>query len=151
MRDLAIALDDRPGALAELGAALGSAGVSVEGGGAFVIDGVGIAHFLFKDATTARDALERAGIRVLTEREVLVQRLRQEVPGQLGEFSHLMAEAGVNIDVMYSDHANQLILAVDEIERERALSKARTRRTDHAADRHRKGSSNGTTGGFEGP
>jgi hypothetical protein len=34
MKDLAIALDNRPGALAEMGEALGKAGVSVEGGGA---------------------------------------------------------------------------------------------------------------------
>jgi hypothetical protein len=39
MRDLAIALDNRPGALAEMGEALGKAGVSVEGGGAWVVDG----------------------------------------------------------------------------------------------------------------
>ena len=33
MKDLTIALDDRPGALADLGTALGRAGVSIEGGG----------------------------------------------------------------------------------------------------------------------
>ena len=33
MRDLTIQLDNRPGALAEMGEALGRAGVSVEGGG----------------------------------------------------------------------------------------------------------------------
>ncbi|MBA2455476.1 MAG: amino acid-binding ACT domain-containing protein [Nocardioidaceae bacterium] len=124
MKDLAIALDDRPGALADMGAALGRAGVSVEGGGAFVVAGVGIAHFLFEDGGKARRALEDAGIRVLVEREVLVQRLRQDVPGQLGELSRLMAEAGVNIEVMYSDHANQLILVVDDVERGRSVSEA---------------------------
>jgi len=124
MKDLAIALDDRPGALADMGAALGRAGVSVEGGGAFVVAGVGIAHFLFEDCGKARRALEDAGIRVLVEREVLVQRLRQDVPGQLGELSRLMAEAGVNIEVMYSDHANQLILVVDDVERGRSVSEA---------------------------
>jgi len=33
MKDLAILLEDRPGALAEMGEALGRAGVSVEGEG----------------------------------------------------------------------------------------------------------------------
>ena len=84
MKDLALALENRPGALAEVGEALGRAGVSVEGGGAWVVAGVGIAHFLFEDGAAARKALEAAGIRVLEEREVLVQRLKQDVPGQLG-------------------------------------------------------------------
>jgi len=124
MKDLAISLDDRPGALGEVGAALGRAGVNVEGGGAFVTDGVGVAHFLLEDGAAARQALEDAGIRVLAERDVLVQRLRQGVPGQLGEFTRLIAEAGVNIEVLYSDHANQLILVVDDIERGRSVSEA---------------------------
>lgn len=51
IKDLAIELDNRPGALAEMGEALGRAGVSIEGGGAWVVDGRGVAHFLFVDAT----------------------------------------------------------------------------------------------------
>ena len=54
MIDLEIALDDRPGALAEMGEALGSAGVSIEGGGVFVVNGIGVAHFLFHDGDAAR-------------------------------------------------------------------------------------------------
>ena len=54
MKDLAIALENRPGALAEMGEALGRAGVSVEGGGAWVVDGRGVAHFLFADGAAAR-------------------------------------------------------------------------------------------------
>src|SRR5688500_18068641 len=46
MRDLAIRLENCPGALARMGEALGEAGVSIEGGGAFAVDGSGIAHFL---------------------------------------------------------------------------------------------------------
>jgi len=124
MKDLAIALDNRPGALAEMGEALGRAGVSVEGGGAFVVNGQGVAHFLFEDGAAARKALEAAGIHVLEEREVLVQRLNQAEPGQLGKISRLMAEAGVNIEVLYSDHDHQLILVVDDIEKGRAVSEA---------------------------
>ena len=122
MKDLTIELENRPGALAEMGEALGRAGVSVEGGGVFVVNGVGIAHFLFVDGRAARAALEAVGIRVLAERDVLVQRLKQDVPGQLGKISRRMAEAGVNIEVQYSDHDHQLILVVDDYERGRAVS-----------------------------
>src|SRR5947209_16124850 len=103
MKDLLIALGVRPGALAEMGDALGRAGVSIEGGGAWVVNGQGVAHFLFKDGTAARNALQAAGIRVLEERDVLVQRLNQAEPGQLGGISRRMAEAGVNIEGLYSD------------------------------------------------
>lgn len=124
MKDLAIALDDRPGALADMGDALGRAGVSIEGGGAWVVDGRGVAHFLVADGAAARKALDAAGIRVVAEREVLVQRLRQDVPGQLGALTRRMADAGVNIEVLYSDHDHRLILVVDDPERGRAVSDA---------------------------
>src|SRR5882724_7045152 len=87
MYDLTIALENRPGALAHMGDALGRAGVSIEGGGAFVVNGHGVAHFLFEDGVAARMALEAAGIQVLEDREVLVQRLNQTEPGQLGKIS----------------------------------------------------------------
>lgn len=38
-----------------------------------------------------------------------------------------MAEAGVNIEVRYSDHDHQLILVVDDIARGRMVSQAWTR------------------------
>jgi hypothetical protein len=124
MKDLAIALQNRPGALARMGEALGRAGVSIEGGGAWVVGGKAIAHFLFHDGTAARRALEAAGIRVLEERDVLVLRLQQAVPGQLGLLTRRMAEAGVNIEVLYSDHDHQLILVVDDLARGCTVSEA---------------------------
>src|SRR6185436_5650563 len=98
MKDLTISLENRPGALAEMGEALGRAGVSIEGGGAFVVNGQGVAHFLFADGEAARDALTAAGIRVVAVNNVLVQRLNQTQPGQLGKLTQRMAEAGVNIE-----------------------------------------------------
>jgi len=132
MKDLAIALDNRPGALAEMGDALGRAGVSIEGGGAFVVNGKGVAHFLFEDGAAARNALEAAGITVLEEREVLVQRLNQAQPGQLGKITRRMAEANVNIEVLYSDHDHQLILVVDDLAKGRAVSEAWKREQNFA-------------------
>jgi hypothetical protein len=114
MRDLTILLEDRPGALAAMGEALGRAGVSVEGGGAWVVDGRGVAHFLVADAAAARAALLAAGIRVAADREVVVQRLDQGTPGQLGALCARMAAAGVNIETLYSDHDHRLVLVVDD-------------------------------------
>ncbi|MDQ3081380.1 MAG: amino acid-binding ACT domain-containing protein [Chloroflexota bacterium] len=124
MKDLTIELDDRPGALAEMGEALARAGVSVEGGGAWVVQGQGVAHFLFTDGEAARVALESAGIRVSATRDVVVQRLKQAIPGQLGKLTRRMAEAGVNIEALYSDHDHQLILVVDDLSAGRAVADA---------------------------
>ena len=115
MKDLQIELAHRPGALADMGEALGRAGVSIEGGGVFLVEGRGVAHFLFEDATAARQALAAAGIRVVAERDVVMLRLAQAVPGQLGLIARRMAEAGVNIEVQYSDHERRLILVVDDV------------------------------------
>jgi len=124
MKDITIELDNQPGALATMGETLGQAGVSVEGGGAFVVNGRGVAHFLVEDGNRARQALEAVGLRVSQVREVLVQRLHQAVPGQLGKITRRMAQAGVNIEVLYSDHQNQLILVVDDLAKGRAVSEA---------------------------
>ncbi len=124
MIDLTIEIENRPGALAEMGEALGRAGVSVEGGGAWVVNGVGVAHFLFVDGAAARRALEAAGIRVVAERDVVVQRLRQDEPGQLGKLTRRMAEAGVNVEVLYSDHDHQLVLVVDDVAKGRVVAEA---------------------------
>ena len=129
MKDLSIAPENRPGALAHMGEALGRAGVSIEGGGAWVVDGEGVAHFLFADGAAARQALESAGIRVVAEREVVVQRLKQAVPGQLGALTRRMAEAGVNIEVLYSDHDHQLVLVVDDLVRGREVARAWSQET----------------------
>ena len=43
-----------------------------------------------------------------------MQRLNQDEPGQLGKFCRALADAGINIEVLYSDHDNQLVVAVDD-------------------------------------
>jgi hypothetical protein len=79
---------------------------------------------LFEDATAARKALEAVGIEVLGEREVLIQKLKQDQPGQLGKIARRMADAGVNIEVIYSDHQNQLIFGVDDLVKGKKVSDA---------------------------
>lgn len=118
MVDLCIALENRPGALAELGETLGRAGVSLEGGGVWAAE----AHFLVADGEAAVRALEAAAIRVRRVSEVVPLRLRQDEPGQLGTVARRMADAGVNILVQYSDHDGRLILVADDIGRARTVA-----------------------------
>jgi len=127
MVDLAIELENRPGALAAMGEGLGRAGVSIEGGGCWLAGGVAVAHFLFTDGAAARKALEAAGIKVLAERPVVTVRLKQGVPGQLGMLARRMGDAGVNIEVQYSDHDHRLILVVDKIDRAKEVAEAWSR------------------------
>lgn len=114
MYDIELQLSNEPGQLARMGSALGSAGVSVEGGGMFLAGGVGVAHFLVADGATAVRALEDADLTVVACREVLPLTLAQDEPGQLGKLTTAMAAAGVSIEVLYSDHDGQLILLVDK-------------------------------------
>jgi hypothetical protein len=116
MKNLAIRLPDQPGALARMGEALAAAGISVEGGGVFVVGHTAVANFLVVDAVAARRALEEADIAVAAVQEVVMVRLKQDEPGQLGMLARRMADRGVNIEVQYSDHDHRLVLVVDDLD-----------------------------------
>lgn len=124
MYDIEILMTNHPGQLALMGETLGAAEISVEGGGVWLIDGVGVAHFLVADGTAAQAALEEAGMAVVNCREVIVQRLNQDEPGQLGKFCRALADAGVNIEVLYSDHDNQLVVSADDYDAALSISRA---------------------------
>jgi len=113
-QDLEVHLPDRPGALADLGQALGRAGVSLEGGGVFTHDGHAIAHYLVDKGALALEAATEAKLGTAALRDVVMTRLDQEKPGQLGALARLLGEAGVNVLVQYSDHEGNLVLLVAE-------------------------------------
>jgi organic hydroperoxide reductase OsmC/OhrA len=124
MKNLRILLADHPGSLAAMAETLGSAGISIEGGGMFVADGKGIANFLVENGPAARRALEAAGIEVIGQDDVVIQRLNQDEPGQLGKLLRRMAQANVNVVTQYSDHNHQLVLVVDDAQAAQAVSDA---------------------------
>ncbi len=99
-KDLTVILEDRPGTLADVGEALGKAGINIEGGCGFPCEGEGVFHILVEDAAAARRALEEIGLEVRGERQVLVLEI-EDRPGALGEVSRRIANAGVNIDLVY--------------------------------------------------
>ena len=123
MYDIHVLLPHEPGMLARFGEALGSAGVSLEGGGVFVLGGAGHAHFLVGDGERARVAAQEAGLEVVAVREVLVRRLNQGKPGELGRIAAALGAAGVNIITQYSDHENQLILVTDDPRKAASVTK----------------------------
>ena len=122
MKDLQIILSNEPGELARMGEILGKANVSLEGGGVFVHENIGVAHFLVEEAERGKAVLESNGIQVEKINDVLIQKLKQEVPGQLGKICRIMSENNVNILTQYSDHDNQLILVVDDYVKGKELS-----------------------------
>lgn len=122
MKDLEIILENKPGQLALMGEILGKNKISLEGGGVFQNGKVSIAHFLVSEPEKAKEVLEKAGIKAVKINEILVQKLRQDVPGQLGLFCRRLADADVNILVQYSDHDRQLIVVTDDFEKGKAVS-----------------------------
>ena len=116
MKDLTVIMDDQPGKLADLGEAAGKAGVNIAGLCAMVGDGKGFIHMLVDDATTARGALEQAGITVADVREAVVVDLHDK-PGAMGEIARDLAEAGVNIDVAYTIFTGvRLVILTEDVE-----------------------------------
>jgi len=122
MKDIEILFDNKPGQLALMGETLGKNKISLEGGGVFQNGNFSIAHFLVEEADRAKEELEKVGIKVTKISEVVIQKLRQDVPGQLGMFCKELANAKVNILTQYSDHSNQLIVVVDDYERAKKIS-----------------------------
>ncbi len=111
-KDLTVTVEDRPGTLADIGEALGKAGVNIEGFAGFGVEGRGIIHLLVEDAAKTRTALEGAGIKVEGESDAIVLDLTGDAdrPGALGRTARKIAAAGVNIQVSYVATRNRGVL-----------------------------------------
>ncbi len=119
VKDLTVILQDRPGTLADMGEILGKAGINIEGICATTKNGEGAIHILVEDSTGARQALKAKGIEVTTEREVLVKEI-EDRPGTLGEVARKLANAGINIEVVYLTTKTRLVIGVDNLEKARS-------------------------------
>ncbi len=122
MKDLEIILENKPGKLGQMGQILGKNNISLEGGGVFGNGKKSTAHFLIKEAQKAKEILEFHKFEVKRINDVIILKLRQDVPGQLGEICRRLAFENINILTQYSDHHNQLILVVDDYEGAKKVS-----------------------------
>lgn len=118
-KDLTITLDDRPGIVAELGEALGRAGINIEGFCGYASGGQGIVHLLVDDAGAARSALEGAGFTVQDERDVIVVDV-EDRPGALGVIARRISNAEVNLNLAYLATNTRVVVGAEDLERLRA-------------------------------
>ncbi|MHA1320943.1 MAG: ACT domain-containing protein [Promethearchaeota archaeon] len=126
MKDLAVIIENRPGALADLGELLGKNGINIEGLCGIPLKDEAIIHILVEDETVARFVLEEAGFEISGVREVIVMDIGNVAgkPGSGGKMARKIGNLGVNIDLIYLAEHNKLVIGVDDIDRARvALAK----------------------------
>jgi hypothetical protein len=120
--NLTVVLRDEPGQLATLGGAIGEAGVNIQGMCAFTGEGRGIIHLLLADNAVKRAvaALTDAGMGIADQRPVLVVDVADR-PGSLGELARELADAGVNIELLYTTFGGvRVVIATDDLDSARA-------------------------------
>jgi len=115
-KNITIHLDDHPGALAEMGEALGKSVVNIDGICGVSCEGVGVLNILVEDAAAAHSAVEHAGFEVQAERDVLVVNIVDR-PGELGNIARKLADAGINLDLLYLTANMDLVIGVDDLEK----------------------------------
>jgi hypothetical protein len=118
--NITVVLKDEPGQLAKLGEATGQAGINLLGMSALTGEGRGVINILVEDARAARDALEDAGMGVADSQEALVVDI-EDRPGTLGQLARELADAGVNIELLYSTFSGvRVAIVTDDLASARA-------------------------------
>jgi len=123
--DIIIEVENKPGALAALTAAVSDAGVNLA---AATFTGGGEKaelHILVPHAEPVRHALALTHKAVITrEHEVVVVEVHDE-PGVLADLTRKIAQAGVNIDTVYVATNNRVVFGAADIDGlKKALGKA---------------------------
>jgi hypothetical protein len=122
MKDLTVVLEDKPGTLADLGAATGGANINIEGMCATTAGGTGEIHILVENPEATREAVQAAGIEVSGERDVLVVEV-EDRPGTMAEVALKLGDVGANIEFAYTTFGGvRLVLGVDDLDKARAAT-----------------------------
>jgi hypothetical protein len=119
--DITLALVDEPGTLAKASDALGRAGVNIDGACGYVCDRQGVYHVLVQDVELGRRALMNGGFIIEDERRVVAIPVENR-PGAAAAVLRRVADAGVNVDLLYMTLDGRLVLGgMDIAGIERAL------------------------------
>ncbi len=111
--DLAVRVPNRPGTLLQIADALGRGGVNIEAACGYETAETGVVHLLVVDAELGRRTLLNAGVEIDAERQVVVVDV-QNRPGGGAAVLRLVAEAGVNVDLLYTTLDGRLVLGSDD-------------------------------------
>lgn len=98
-QQLMITVNNKVGTLAEMTQVVSSSGINLIAVCAYAIDNKGFVNFVAEDNATARRLLEEKGYNV-REEEVLLVSLGNK-PGALQSLSEKIAEAGIDVDLIY--------------------------------------------------
>jgi hypothetical protein len=112
--DLVIEIENTPGALAEVSAAISDAGVNIAAATCFGSGMRAELHILVPHAEAAKHALAISHLAVTHEREVVVVEV-EDRPGVLADLTRKIALAGVNLDLVYVATRNRVVFGAADL------------------------------------
>jgi hypothetical protein len=121
--DLVIDIENTPGALAQVAAAISDAGVNIA---AVTCVGPGERaelHILVPHAEAAKHSLAISHVAVTREREVVVVDT-EDRPGVLADLTRKIARGGVNLDLVYVATQNRVVFGAADLAALRAALEA---------------------------
>jgi hypothetical protein len=112
--DLTIDLENSPGALAEVAAAISDAGVNIAAATCVGPGDRAELHILVPHAEAARHLLAISHVAVTREREVVVVDV-EDRPGVLADLARRIAQAGINLDLVYVATRNRVVFGSTDL------------------------------------
>ena len=123
VQQLSVFIENKAGRVSEVTDALGEAGVNIRGFSVSDTADYGIVRLVVDDPEKGRQTLHDAGFTV-KESDVLCVEL-PDVPGGLAGVLKIVADAGVNIEYVYSLVSTYVVMNVADIDRAATLLKDR--------------------------
>ena len=117
--DLVIDIDNTPGALAQVAAAISYAGVNIAAATCIGAGNTAELHILVPHAGAAKHSLGISHLAVSREREVVVVDV-EDRPGVLADLTRRIAKAGVDLDLVYVATQNRVVFGAPDIDALRA-------------------------------
>ena len=112
--DLVIDIENTPGALAGVAAAISDAGVNIAAATCVGPGERAELHILVRHAEAARHSLAISHLAVSREREVVVIDV-EDRPGVLADMTRKIARAGVDLDLVYVATRNRVVFGADDL------------------------------------